>query len=196
MGRWSVGDVFVIPCGTSLGLAQLEARGQHWRTDGDWVRVLPDLFEALPDDVCAEFVLGGERGWLERGFLKNWVWAGDMAWVAHCAARRTGSIVAAKLHPTFTEDGRVITPWIVFDGSRELWFDILPEKYDDLPSMALKDGRTLCERIGSGWTPRHEVQSFGRACPLRDDDWEYMAMTRNLEVSGLPGRRIGMVRVS
>ena len=185
--RWQLGDVFTIPCGDQVGLAQYEATGLHWRTEGDWVRVLPTLFDSVPSDVCSEF--DGRRGWLEHGFLGNWTSFKDMIWLTHCAAPARAGDIACKSPPALLEDGRVVQPWVVFNGTGERWYEVLPEEFDDLPDMGLRDGRSLHSRLASGWLPRDDVAEFGRSCRLSDADWAFLGETRQLAVEGEPGSR-------
>jgi hypothetical protein len=153
------------------------------------VRVLPALYDSVPSDVCSEF--SARLGWLEHGFLRNWTSFKDMVWLTQCGApSRAEGDVACKSPPAFLEDGRAVSPWVVFDGTSERWYEVLPEEHDDLPDMGLRDGRSLQLRLKSGWLPSDDVAQFGRACRLSDDEWQFLAETRHLAVEGEPGSRI------
>ena len=180
--------MFTIPCGNRVALAQYETTGKSWRTDGDWLRVFPNLIPEAPSDPCAVVAAGG--GWLERGFIANWTRAGDIVWLTHCPPPQLEEgDIACKGAPAFQDEhGAVpVMPWVVFDGETEWWYESLPPEYDALPSFALRDGRSLGLRLQEGWRPEDEVARFGRTVVLAADDWQHLDETYGLVRHGESG---------
>jgi hypothetical protein len=169
-GKPELGDVYEIPCPDGrVGLGRLVARFESeseagWRFAGDWLEFLPDVHDRVPEEPCVAFEPTGVVGWLEHGFVENWLRFRDIVWVGRCPLEvaldwRT---FRAKQSPTWSRDGAVVSTWLVVQGDQEWLYESLPPECDDLPSLALRDGRSLGPRVMAGWRPRYKVDEWGR----------------------------------